>query len=90
MIVGQGIIASRWDDWSNINAMGIPCLIAISMTLIALIAAVMIGFTLLTLRRARHRGALQAKVPPLRNRKADPQTHRAPKQGGEETDHPLN
>lgn len=73
--MGQGVVADRWDDWSNIRSMGIPCLIVVSVTLAVVIAAVMTGFTILTLSRARRRGALPAKVSPPRNRGTDPQAH---------------
>ncbi|SEF11379.1 hypothetical protein SAMN04489740_4097 [Arthrobacter alpinus] len=85
----QGVVAGGWDDWSNIKAMGLPGVVAVSVTLAVFIAAVMIGFTLLTLRRARRRGALPAKVSPLRNRRTGPQTRRPPKGDGEEPEQSL-
>lgn len=54
-------------------------MVAVSATLAAVIASVMIGFTLLTLRRARSRGDLPAKVSPLRIRGVQPLTDRPPK-----------
>ncbi|PYI69813.1 hypothetical protein CVV68_01525 [Arthrobacter livingstonensis] len=87
--MGQGVVAGRWDDWSNIRAMGIPGVIAVSVTLAVVIAAVMIGFTLLTLHRARRRGALPAKVAALRTRGTDQQTtDLPPKDDGGEANRP--
>ena len=88
--MGQGVIAGRRDDWSNIRSMGVPCLIAVSVVLAVVIAAVMIGFTFLTLRRARRRGALPAKVSPQRSRRIDPQTRRPPKRDVKENEQPLD